>query len=117
MAAPLIGYFVYPAFVRHEKTWKSVGNIDDLPVGIPKALDYSETVKDGWMETKAVKAVWALKHPNNEITVYSPICPHLQIPRTMPDRSRQNPGFRRGGYLSTIWNPPRWWRSGIVLGI
>ena len=77
MATPLIGYFVYPAFVRHEKTWKSVGNIDDLPVGIPKALDYSETVKDGWMETKAVKAVWALKHPNNEITVYSPICPHL----------------------------------------
>ena len=35
------------------------------------------TIKDGWMETKAVKAVWAVRQPDNQVTVFSPICPHL----------------------------------------
>ena len=77
LASPLIGYVIYPAFIRQKKTWTAVAKIEDLPVGIPKALDYSVSLKDGWMETKAVKAIWALKQPNNDITVYSPICPHL----------------------------------------
>jgi len=77
LAVPLAAYFISPALIRRKKSWVSVGKVEDLPVGTPKALDYSMTVKDGWMETKAVKAVWAVRQPDNQVTVFSPICPHL----------------------------------------
>jgi len=35
------------------------------------------TIKYGWMETKAVKAVRAIRQPDNQVTVFLPICPHL----------------------------------------
>lgn len=77
LAFPLAAYFVSPAFNRRKPSWVAVGKVDDLPVGSPKVLDYSMAVKDGWMETKAVKAIWAIRHPDNQVTVFSPICPHL----------------------------------------
>lgn len=77
LAVPLAAYFVSPAFVRHKQSWVSVGNVDDLPVGTPTTLDYSMSIKDGWMETKSIKAVWAVRQPDNQIKVFSPICPHL----------------------------------------
>jgi len=77
LGIPLIGYFISPAMKRHEKTWASVGKIDDLPVGEPRSLDYRVTEIDGWMVSKAVKAIWALRQPDNKVIVYSPICPHL----------------------------------------
>ncbi len=82
LAVPLAAYFISPAFVRRKKSWVSVGKVEDLPVGTPKALDYSMTIKDGWMETKAVKAVWAIRQPDNQVTVFSPICRHLIMPMT-----------------------------------
>jgi menaquinol-cytochrome c reductase iron-sulfur subunit len=77
LAIPLIGYVVAPAFQRRNKEWVSLGKADELPVGEPKALDYSLTVKDGWQERHATKGVWAVKQPDGQVTVYSPICPHL----------------------------------------
>ena len=77
LAFPLAAYFVSPALTRRKESWVPVGKVDDLPVGSPKILDYTMNVKDGWMETKAVKAVWAIRHPDDKVTVFSPICPHL----------------------------------------
>lgn len=77
LAVPLAAYFISPALKRRNPSWVSVGKVHDLPVGIPQTLDYSMTVKDGWMERKAVKAVWAVRQPDNQVKVFSPICPHL----------------------------------------
>jgi quinol---cytochrome c reductase iron-sulfur subunit, bacillus type len=51
--------------------------VDELVTGQPKQLLHATTVQDGYMETKAVKSVWAVKAPNGEIKVFSPLCPHL----------------------------------------
>ena len=77
LAFPLAAYFVSPALNRRTGSWVPVGKVEDLPVGTPKVLDYNITVKDGWLETKAVKAIWAIRHQDNQVTVFSPICPHL----------------------------------------
>lgn len=77
LAVPLIGYVISPAFKRREQPWIDVGREGDLPVGKPKQLDYVTMLKDGWMETKAEKAVWAVKQTDGQVTVFSPICPHL----------------------------------------
>ena len=77
LTIPFTGYVVFPAFRRQKKEWVSVGQVHDLPVGQPKSLDYTVTIKDGWHETKSTKGIWAIKHSENEVTVFSPICPHL----------------------------------------
>src|SRR5205823_1164200 len=50
---------------------------DELDTGQPKQLLHATTVQDGYMETKAIKSVWAVKEPDGEIKVFSPLCPHL----------------------------------------
>ena len=77
LAIPIVGYVISPAFKRQKKEWVPVGDLDDLPVGEPKDLQYTETVKDGWHNTTSTKGIWAIKHPGNQVTVFSPICPHL----------------------------------------
>jgi len=77
LGIPLIGYVISPALKRQKNSWMPVAKVEDLPVDDPKDLDYAMTVKDGYLETKTTKSVWALKHQDGTVTVYSPICPHL----------------------------------------
>ncbi len=77
LTIPILGYVVAPAFQRNKKDWVPVSKVDDLPLNEPKSLDYTVTVKDGWHEAKSTKGVWAIKHSDDEVTVFSPICPHL----------------------------------------
>lgn len=77
LAVPLIGYVISPALKRREQPWVPVGEADELKVLEPKPLEYVTTVRDGWMETRVQRAVWAIKQPDGSITVFSPICTHL----------------------------------------
>ena len=77
LSIPLLGYLISPAFKRRSQPWVDVGAETDLPVNEPKQLDYVTSVRDGWLETKAQKAVWAIKQPGGGVTVFSPICTHL----------------------------------------
>jgi menaquinol-cytochrome c reductase iron-sulfur subunit len=77
LAVPLVGYVLSPAFKRREPLWVQVGDVHALKVLEPTQLDYIATVRDGWMESKAQKAVWAVKQAGGEVTVFSPICTHL----------------------------------------
>lgn len=77
LAIPLVGFVISPALKRRAQSWVDVGRVADLPVGEPKALDHVTTIRDGWMETKSHKAVWAVKQADGAVVVYSPICTHL----------------------------------------
>ncbi|GJL55609.1 MAG: menaquinol-cytochrome C reductase iron-sulfur subunit [Nitrospirales bacterium] len=77
LAIPLIGYVISPALTRRKASWMPVEKVENLPVNEPKDLDYAVTTQDGYLETRQTKAVWALKHPDQTVTVFSPICPHL----------------------------------------
>ncbi len=77
LAIPFVGYVVSPALGRRDQDWVPLGNADQLPVDEPQALDYAMTVKDGWQKSQVTKATWAVKRPDGQITVFSPICPHL----------------------------------------
>jgi menaquinol-cytochrome c reductase iron-sulfur subunit len=77
LAIPFLGYVIAPALGRKKDEWVSLGKVVDLPVGEPRALDYTATLKDGWKEIHTTKGVWAVKQDENQIRVYSPICPHL----------------------------------------
>jgi menaquinol-cytochrome c reductase iron-sulfur subunit len=77
LAVPLAGYVVSPALTRREGQWTDIGPVDRLPVGEPTQLEYVTTARDGYMESRVRKAVWAVKQRDGEITVYSPMCTHL----------------------------------------
>ena len=77
LAVPLVGYVISPAFKRRESSWVDVGSQDEVPLGEPAQLDYVATIHDGYVETKSQKAIWAVKQPDGEVTVFSPMCTHL----------------------------------------
>jgi menaquinol-cytochrome c reductase iron-sulfur subunit len=77
LAVPLIGYVVSPALRRRMQSWVEVGTVDELSVGEPKQLEYVATIHDGYVETTTHKAIWAVKQPDGEVTVFSPLCTHL----------------------------------------
>ena len=77
LAVPLVGYVISPTFKRRVQSWVDVASVNELPAGIPKQLEYVATVRDGYLETKTQKALWAVKQPDGQVTVFSPMCTHL----------------------------------------
>lgn len=77
IAIPLVGYVISPALRRRAQSWVEVGQLGTLPEGEPTQLDYVAIVRDGYMEAKTQKAVWAVKHPDGAVTVFAPLCTHL----------------------------------------
>ncbi|MGH7254772.1 MAG: ubiquinol-cytochrome c reductase iron-sulfur subunit [Nitrospirales bacterium] len=77
LAVPLVGYVISPALKRREQDWVPVGTLKELRVDQPTQLDYVRTLQDGYLTTKAHKAVWAINRTQGDVTVFSPICPHL----------------------------------------
>jgi menaquinol-cytochrome c reductase iron-sulfur subunit len=89
LAVPLVAYVVAPALRRRQPEWVEVGQIAELPEGRPKQLTYVATVRDGWMEAKSTKAVWAVKQPEGGVRVFSPICTHLGCGYRWDDTDRK----------------------------
>lgn len=77
LAIPLAGYVISPALRRRAQSWVEVGRLDTLPEGEPAQLDYVTIARDGYMEAKTQKAVWAVKQPDGSVTVFAPLCTHL----------------------------------------
>lgn len=77
LAIPLAGYVISPALRRRAQSWVEVGRLDALQEGEPTQLDYVTIARDGYMEAKTQKAVWAVKQPDGSVTVFAPLCTHL----------------------------------------
>ena len=77
LAVPLVGYVISPALKRREQTWVDVGGADEGQTGEPSQREYIATIRDGYVETKSHKAVWALKQSEGQVVVFSPMCTHL----------------------------------------
>jgi menaquinol-cytochrome c reductase iron-sulfur subunit len=57
LGIPLVGYVISPALKRREQSWVEIGKVENLPVQEPTQLNYVATVRDGYMESSAHKAV------------------------------------------------------------
>ncbi|MEK7787804.1 MAG: ubiquinol-cytochrome c reductase iron-sulfur subunit [Chloroflexota bacterium] len=89
LAVPLLGYIISPALKRRERTWVDVGGVGDVPAGEPKQLDHVTAIQDGYLQTRSQKAVWAVKRPDGEITVFAPKCTHLGCGYRWADDEKQ----------------------------
>ena len=89
LAVPLLGYVISPALKRRERMWVDVGGVGDLPAGEPKQLDHVTTIQDGYLQTRSQKAVWAVKQPDGQVTVFAPKCTHLGCGYRWADEEKQ----------------------------
>ena len=74
---PLFRYVSAPAFTRRADVWTPIGHVADLPSDQPQELEYTNTRKDGWRTTSAKNAVWVVKHADETVTAFAPLCTHL----------------------------------------
>jgi menaquinol-cytochrome c reductase iron-sulfur subunit len=78
LSIPLVGYIVSPALKRLKRQdWSDAGSIEALEAMEPRELSYVITAQDGWLPTTVMRSVWAVRHPDGALVIYSPICPHL----------------------------------------
>ena len=57
--------------------WSEVGNVDSLSTENPMNMKFEMRYHDAYVYGKIEHSVWVIKQPSGELTVFSPICPHL----------------------------------------
>ncbi len=74
---PLIGEIVGPIYRQKKREWVKVTDITSLPVDQPVNPTFAMQVVQAYMRQTDLRKVWLIKHSDNTVTVFSPICPHL----------------------------------------
>lgn len=57
--------------------WSRVIEVGSLPEGRPVEVKFSAMREDAYHYENVLHSVWVIKHSHGNITVFSPVCPHL----------------------------------------
>jgi menaquinol-cytochrome c reductase iron-sulfur subunit len=77
LGIPLIGTIIGPSFRQKKPQWAKVGDIDSLSLEEPTSMKFPFKTEDAYLRETVIHEVWVIKHSPSEVTVFSPICPHL----------------------------------------
>ena len=77
LAVPLIGSIIGPSFRLKKSRWAEVGDISSLPLEQPTSMKFPYKTEDAYIRETVTHDVWVIKHSASDVTVFSPICPHL----------------------------------------
>ena len=76
VGVPLIGS-LFNSKSTNKRHFVEVADLGALSTDEPKRIFFSEMVKDAFLVEPATSDVWVIKHSESDVTVFSPICPHL----------------------------------------
>jgi len=77
LGLPMIGYLIGPALKTAAGHFTKVVSVAALQKSTPTDLNFADQKVDGFIRETALRSVWAVKNTDTDITVFSPICPHL----------------------------------------
>jgi menaquinol-cytochrome c reductase iron-sulfur subunit len=77
LTIPIIGTLIGPSFRIKKPHWSEVGDIESLFAEQPTSLDFPYKTQDAFLRQTVTHRVWVIRHSSSEVTVFSPICPHL----------------------------------------
>lgn len=77
MGIPLISALIGPAIQKSKQHFAKVAKVASLNTGIPEDLNFADVAEDAFIKSTNLHSVWAIKNSDSDVTVYSPICPHL----------------------------------------
>lgn len=86
IAVPSLGYLAAPLWRRRTGqtpgALTDLGSLDAVPLGEWKLLSLEVVHQDGWTKTRQKHSVWVRRNGSEEkdISILSPICPHLGCP-------------------------------------
>ena len=74
---PLVGSLVESPGQAAAGQFVQVAEVSAIPVGQPFGVTFAETVKDAYNVITVPHSAYVLKKSDTDITVVSPVCPHL----------------------------------------
>ena len=75
---PALRAFLSPVFERRrEEKWIRLGEVDAFDLETPTKVDFVDSVKDAWVETRRLRSVWVYTEDGEQFTVYNGRCTHL----------------------------------------
>jgi Rieske Fe-S protein len=77
LGVPLLVSLIGPALRKRAHHFARVTGLSSLPKGRPVDVSYADVKQDAYIAEHAVRNVWITKHSDRNVTVFSPICPHL----------------------------------------
>ena len=78
VGAPALRALLSPVLKRPTKQeWTKVAQADQIEIGTPVKVDFTETVNDAWVETRALRTVWLTTEDGEVFTAFNGTCPHL----------------------------------------
>ncbi len=77
LAVPFLGTIVGSSYRSRKELASKAAALAGLPTGRPVDVAYEEVAADGFLRSRAVRHVWVVKRSATDVTVFSPVCPHL----------------------------------------
>jgi menaquinol-cytochrome c reductase iron-sulfur subunit len=74
---PVVGAAVGPALKSAGQVWIDLGRADSFQSDVPRAVDFTIARRDGWLETREIKAVWVVRQADGGFLVFNGRCTHL----------------------------------------
>lgn len=75
-----LSYFVSPAFKKKESDWVDVAATSEVPVGVPRKLDFVQRVRDAWTVDVRRSSAWVVTSNGLDFVAFDPRCTHLGCP-------------------------------------
>jgi menaquinol-cytochrome c reductase iron-sulfur subunit len=57
--------------------WSAAAKLAALPFGRPASINFQTQSEDAYIRGDTVHSVWVIRHAENDLTVFSPVCTHL----------------------------------------
>jgi menaquinol-cytochrome c reductase iron-sulfur subunit len=77
LGIPFIDSLIGPAFRKKTGSFARVISVAELPKDSPDDVKYTDTYQDAFIHGEKTRDIWAIKHSPTDVTVFSPVCPHL----------------------------------------
>ena len=74
---PFLRSLAGPSAKPRKSDWLKVVAIGSLPEGRPVDVRVMAEPVEAFIHTSVLYSIWVIRHSFNEITAFSPVCPHL----------------------------------------
>ena len=77
LAVPALRYIFGAKSSQGEAEWLEVGDVSQLPKGIPQEMSFERTRGDAWRAVREKSTVWVVKSDDGKVKAFAPGCTHL----------------------------------------
>ena len=77
LAIPALRYVFGSKSSQGEAAWFNVGDVSQLPTGIPQEMSFERARGDAWRAVKEKATIWAVKSEDGKVIAFAPGCTHL----------------------------------------